>query len=136
MDGELTCDHLHGLAPTAYRCGAVFGIEIEVGGLRIYHQGSANLDDDELRIPARTTSSSPGSPGAASRLSIGSGILPRLDPRLVVPTHYDNFFAPLGSPQRYIRGVRLADLPAEIGCGRGRRSPGGCAADRPPHRLS
>ncbi len=23
-------------------------------------------------------------------------ILPRLDPRLVVPTHYDNFFTPLG----------------------------------------
>jgi hypothetical protein len=26
-------------------------------------------------------------------------ILPKLDPRLVVPTHYDNFFSPLGRPQ-------------------------------------
>ena len=26
MDGELTCDHLHGLNPVSYRCGAVYGI--------------------------------------------------------------------------------------------------------------
>ena len=32
MDGELTCDHLDGLAPGAYKCGAVYGIRIEVAG--------------------------------------------------------------------------------------------------------
>jgi len=49
MDGELTCDHLHGLVPGAYRCGAVWGIRVEVAGVSLYHQGSANLDDGELR---------------------------------------------------------------------------------------
>jgi L-ascorbate metabolism protein UlaG (beta-lactamase superfamily) len=41
-------------------------------------------------------------------------ILPKLDPRLVVPTHYDNFFSPLGRPQDYVRGVHLADVPREV----------------------
>src|SRR5207249_330703 len=49
MDGELTCDHLHGLVPTAYRCGQVWGIRIDVAGVTLYHQGSADLDDRELR---------------------------------------------------------------------------------------
>ena len=49
MDGPLTCDALDGLAPTAYKCGAVYGIRLEVAGISLYHQGSANLDDDELK---------------------------------------------------------------------------------------
>src|SRR5918997_3078284 len=48
MDGPLTCDHLDALSPGAYKCGAVYGIRIEVGGISMYHQGSANLDDAEL----------------------------------------------------------------------------------------
>ena len=48
MDGELTCDHLDGLSPSAYKCGVVWGIRIEVAGISLYHQGSANLDDREL----------------------------------------------------------------------------------------
>jgi L-ascorbate metabolism protein UlaG (beta-lactamase superfamily) len=41
-------------------------------------------------------------------------ILPKLDPRLVVPTHYDNFFSPLGRPQDYVRRVHLADVAGEV----------------------
>ena len=41
-DGDLTCEHLDGLSPGAYRCGQVWGISIEVAGMRFYHQGSAN----------------------------------------------------------------------------------------------
>ena len=48
MDGELTCEHLHGLVPTAYKCGTVWGIRIEVAGASLYHQGSADLDDEQL----------------------------------------------------------------------------------------
>ena len=49
MDGELTCEHLDGLAPGAYKCGAVYGIRIDVAGVSLYHQGSADLNDGELR---------------------------------------------------------------------------------------
>ena len=41
-------------------------------------------------------------------------ILPRLDPRVVVPTHYDDFFAPLDGRERFVRGVKLADLEGEV----------------------
>ena len=36
-------------APGAYKCGAVYGIRIEVAGITLYHQGSADLDDAELQ---------------------------------------------------------------------------------------
>ena len=42
-------------------------------------------------------------------------ILPKLDPALIVPTHYDDFFVPLSERAEPIANVRLAELPAEIG---------------------
>jgi L-ascorbate metabolism protein UlaG (beta-lactamase superfamily) len=41
-------------------------------------------------------------------------VLPRLDPRVIVPTHYDDFFAPLGGPERFVRNVNLSGLHDEI----------------------
>ena len=113
MDGPLTCEHLDGLAPGAYKCGAVYGIRIEVAGVTLYHQGSADLNDSELR----------GGPvdvflaGVAGRNvtpHYWERILPKLDPRVVVPTHYDNFFSPLGVPQDFVRRVNLSDVPREV----------------------
>ena len=51
---------------------------------------------------------------AASRRATGSGSCPSSIPRIVVPTHYDNFFSPLGRPQDFVRRVRLADVPHEV----------------------
>ena len=113
MDGELTCDHLHGLVPTAYKCGAVYGIRIDVAGVRIYHQGSADLDDDELPDEPVDVFLA-GVAGRSVTPRYWERILPRLDPRLIVPTHYDDFFMPLGSEEKFVRGVRLRDLPAEV----------------------
>src|SRR5690349_22557680 len=48
FDGPLTCEDVHALSPGAYRCGAVYGIRIEVAGISLYHQGSADLDDAQL----------------------------------------------------------------------------------------
>jgi len=113
-DGDLTCEHLDGLSPGAYRCGQVWGISIEVAGVRFYHQGSANLVDDAIR----------GRPvdiflaGVAGRNftpDYWKRILPRLDPGVVVPTHYDNFFRPLGRPMEFVSNVQLSELPGEIG---------------------
>ena len=33
----------------------------------------------------------------------------------VVPTHYDNFFRPLGQRLEFVANVQLAELPGEIG---------------------
>src|SRR3954451_11742534 len=49
MDGELTCEQLDGLVPGSYKCGGVYGIRIDVADISLYHQGSADLNDGELR---------------------------------------------------------------------------------------
>lgn len=113
MDGALTCDHLDGLAPGAYRCGAVYGIRIDVAGISLYHQGSADLDDAQLGDEPVDVFLA-GVAGRQITPRYWERILPRLDPRLVVPTHYDDFFAPLGRPQRFVRKVNLAAVPDEI----------------------
>jgi len=113
MDGELTCDHLDGLSPTAYKCGTVWGIRIDVAGVRLYHQGSANLDDPELREGPVDVFLA-GVAGRSVTPRYWERILPRLDPGLIVPTHYDDFFAPLGGEEKFVRGVKLAELPDEV----------------------
>lgn len=113
MAGELTCEHLDGLVPTSYRCGAVYGIRIDVAGISLYHQGSADLNDGELRDGPVDVFLA-GVAGRSVTPRYWERILPRLDPRIVVPTHYDNFFSPLGQPQDFVRRVQLADVPAEV----------------------
>jgi L-ascorbate metabolism protein UlaG (beta-lactamase superfamily) len=113
FDGELTCDHLHGLSPGAYRCGQVWGVRIEVAGISIYHQGSANLVDEALR-PQDVDVFLAGVAGRAVTPRYWERVLARLDPRAVVPTHYDDFFKPLGSELGFIRKVRLEAVPDEV----------------------
>jgi L-ascorbate metabolism protein UlaG (beta-lactamase superfamily) len=113
FDGELTCDHLHGLTPGAYRCGQVWGIRIEVAGIALYHQGSANLVDEALR-PEPVDVFLAGVAGRSVTPRYWERVLPRLDPRLVVPTHYDDFFKPLGAELGFLRKVRLEAVPEEI----------------------
>ena len=113
-DGELTCEHLDGLSPAAYRCGQVWGISIEVAGLRFYHQGSANLIDEAIRERGVDVFLA-GIAGRGFTRDYWRRILPRLDPGVVVPTHYDNFFRPLGRPLEFVTDVQLSELPAEIG---------------------
>jgi L-ascorbate metabolism protein UlaG (beta-lactamase superfamily) len=113
FDGELTCEQLDGLAPGAYRCGQVWGIRIEVAGIAFYHQGSANLRDDALREQPVDVFLA-GVAGRSVTPRYWARVLPRLDPRVVVPTHYDDFFAPLGHELRFVRRAQLAALPEEI----------------------
>ena len=113
-DGELTCEHLDSLSPAAYRCGQVWGISIAVAGVRFYHQGSANLVDEAVRergvdvFLARAA-------GRSFTERYWQRILPLLEPRVVVPTHYDNFFRPLGQQLEFVTAAELARLPEEIG---------------------
>jgi L-ascorbate metabolism protein UlaG (beta-lactamase superfamily) len=111
--GELTCDHLHDLSPAAYKCGQVWGIRIDVAGTSLYHQGSANLLDEALgREPVDVFLA--GVAGRSCTPHYWRRILPRLDPRVVVPTHYDDFFRPLARGLRLSRGVDLAAVPEEV----------------------
>jgi L-ascorbate metabolism protein UlaG (beta-lactamase superfamily) len=111
--GELTCDHLDGLCPSAYKCGQVWGIHIEVAGITLYHQGSAELDDDALRHRGVDVFLA-GIAGRNFSRRYWERILPRLDPAIVVPTHYDDFFRPLGGELALVTGAKLAELEGEI----------------------
>ena len=113
MDGELTCEQLDGLVPGSYRCGAVYGIRIDVAGISLYHQGSADLNDSELRADPVDVFLA-GVAGRSVTPHYWERVLPKLDPRIVVPTHYDNFFSPLGRPQDLLRRVQLAEVPREV----------------------
>jgi L-ascorbate metabolism protein UlaG (beta-lactamase superfamily) len=113
-DGDLTCEHLDGLTPGAYRCGQVWGISIKVAGLSFYHQGSANLIDEAVRERDVDVFLA-GVAGRNFTDDYWRRIIPRLDPKVVVPTHYDNFFRPLGQRLEFVSDVRLSALPGEIG---------------------
>jgi L-ascorbate metabolism protein UlaG (beta-lactamase superfamily) len=113
MAGELTCDHLHGLTPGAYKCGQVWGIRIEVAGVSFYHQGSADLLDDELPAEAVDFFLA-GVAGRSFTKNYWGRVLPKLDPAVIVPTHYDNFFTPLSEPLTPVAKAKLDQLPEEI----------------------
>lgn len=111
--GELTCDHLDHLTPQAYRCGQVWGLAIEVAGMRFYHQGSADFLEDELRdrdvdIFLCGVSGRRFTPRYVER------IVAALAPRAIVPTHYDDFFRPLDAPLRFSFNVNLTRFADEV----------------------
>jgi L-ascorbate metabolism protein UlaG (beta-lactamase superfamily) len=113
-DGELTCEHLDSLSPTAYKCGQVWGIHIEVAGMSFYHQGSANLLDDQIRHRGVDVFLA-GIAGRRFTDDYWARILNRLQPRVVVASHFDDFFRPLSSPAGFSLNVNLAAFPEEIG---------------------
>jgi len=112
FDGPLTCEDVHALSPGAYKCGAVYGIRIEVAGISLYHQGSADLDDAQAIEPVDVFLA--GVTGRQVTPRYWERILPRLDPRVLVPTHYDDFFAPLGRAMKLVRRVDLEGVPDEV----------------------
>lgn len=112
-DGELTCDHVDGFNAGAYRCGQVFGIEIEVAGLSGYHQGSANLIDDFVPRGGVDLFLA-GIAGRSFTPNYWPRILGRLQPRTVVASHFDNFLLPLNRPLGFSLNVNLAAWPEEI----------------------
>jgi L-ascorbate metabolism protein UlaG (beta-lactamase superfamily) len=113
FDGPLTCEDVHALSPGAYKCGAVYGIRIEVAGTSLYHQGSADLLDAELgHEPVDVFLA--GVTGRQVTPHYWERILPKLDPRVLVPTHYDDFFAPLENELKLVRKVDLEAVPDEV----------------------
>jgi L-ascorbate metabolism protein UlaG (beta-lactamase superfamily) len=113
FDGALSCEHLDALSPAAYKCGAVYGIEIEVAGKTLYHQGSANLIDEEVPTGGVDIFLA-GIAGRSFTPAYWPRILRRLQPAVVLANHFDDFFRPLDAPLGFSTNVNLAALPDEI----------------------
>lgn len=113
FDGALSCEHLDALSPAAYKCGAVYGIHVTVADATLYHQGSANLIDDEVPTGGVDLFLA-GIAGRSFTEAYWSRILSRLRPAVVVANHFDDFFRPLDAPLGFSTNVNLAGLPDEI----------------------
>jgi L-ascorbate metabolism protein UlaG (beta-lactamase superfamily) len=113
FDGELTCEHLDALSPSAYKCGQVWGIRIEVAGMTFYHQGSANLIDDALHHSSVDVFLA-GIAGRSFTRDYWARILPRLQPRAIVASHFDDFFRPIDASMGFSTNVNLAAVPEEV----------------------
>lgn len=77
-----------------YRMGGAFGILVDAGGTRIYHNGSADLVDAELAgqhadVLLACLAGRKGTQRYLERL------VAHLEPRVIIPTHHDAFFSPL-----------------------------------------
>ncbi len=112
-DGALSCEHLDHLSPAEYRCGAIYGIRIEVAGTTFYHQGSANLIDDEVPAGGADVFLA-GIAGRSFTPDYWSRILRRLQPSIVVAGHFDDFFRPATAPLGFTTNVNLTAFPDEI----------------------
>jgi L-ascorbate metabolism protein UlaG (beta-lactamase superfamily) len=114
FDGALSCEHLEALSPSAYKCGRIYGIHIEVAGTSFYHQGSANLIDDQVPT-AGVDVFLAGIAGRSFTEDYWRRILRRLQPATVLASHFDDFFRPLDAPLGFSTNVNLAALPDEVG---------------------
>ncbi len=112
-DGELTCDHVDGFNAGAYRCGQVYGIEIDVAGVKLYHQGSANLIDEAVPRGGVDVFLA-GIAGRSFTRDYWPRILGRLEPNVVVASHFDDFFRPLDGSLGFSTNVNLAAWPEEV----------------------
>lgn len=91
-----------------YPAGDVFGWMLEVGGLRVFHLGSAALMSppgdqvDLFLVPIQ---------GRSDICDVALQLLERVKPRLAIPHHHDDFFPPLSQTvelREFVDGARRA----------------------------
>ncbi len=112
-DGELTCEHLDELTPQRYRCGQVWGIHVAVAGITLYHQGSCDLLEDEMRHGDVDVLLA-GIAGRRFTRRYVARLIGRLRPNLIVPHHYDDFFRPLDAPMGFSLNVNVESFLHEV----------------------
>ncbi len=111
--GDITCEHVDGMACGAYRCGQVYGIHIEVAGLSLYHQGSADLIDEA--VPCRDVDLFlAGIAGRGFTRDFAGRALRALRPRWILPHHYDDFFVDLDAPMQFSLNVNFSAFVEEV----------------------
>ena len=95
-----------------YRAGDVYGILLRANGVAVYHNGSADLLDDELR-DERADVLLVGLAGRGATPRYVERLVGCLRPRVVVPMHYDAFFERLDRGVRLIPGIDLDGFLAD-----------------------
>lgn len=96
-----------------YLDGGVFGLLLESGGTTVYHNGSADLIDAELR-GVRADVVLVGLAGRFATPRYLERLAGLLEPRAVVPTHHDAFFAPLERGVHLLPGIDLDGFVSDV----------------------
>ncbi|NVB38873.1 MBL fold metallo-hydrolase [Pseudenhygromyxa sp. WMMC2535] len=111
--GDITCEHVDGLACSEYRCGQVYGLAITVEGFTIYHQGSADLIEDAVRHRDVDLFLA-GIAGRGFTDDFIGRAIRSFRPKVVLPHHHDNFFIGLDDPLRMSLNVNLCAFVEEV----------------------
>lgn len=98
----------------AYRCGAVFGTEIEVGGRRLFHVGSAELVEQNWRVGGVDLALACVA-GWTTTQRYPERLAAALSPGAVLLHHWDNFLHGLDHGARALPGMRFAQLVDRLG---------------------
>jgi L-ascorbate metabolism protein UlaG (beta-lactamase superfamily) len=93
----------------AYKCGAVFGVEIRVAGKKLYHLGSAELVDAEAPVKNVDLLLMCVAGWTASR-SLPERVGSLLAPGAVLLSHWDDFLRPIDRPAKLLPAMQLPRL--------------------------
>jgi L-ascorbate metabolism protein UlaG (beta-lactamase superfamily) len=96
-----------------YRMGGAFGILLTAKGTTVYHNGSADLVDANLR-GVHADLLLVGIAGRSATRDYVKRLTGLLDPAFVVPTHHDAFFAPLDEGVHLLPGIEVEGFVDEV----------------------
>ena len=97
-----------------YRCGAVFGAEIEVAGRRLFHVGSAELVESGWRV-ADVDLVLACVAGWTTTDRYPERLARALSPGAVLLHHWDNFLRSISDEVRALPAMRMAALVDRLG---------------------
>ncbi len=92
-----------------YRCGAVFGVEISVGGRTLFHLGSAELVERTLAVHNLDLLLLCVA-GWTKGDDVPERVLRALSPEAILLSHWDDFFRPLDEPVRALPALQMPTL--------------------------
>jgi L-ascorbate metabolism protein UlaG (beta-lactamase superfamily) len=93
----------------AYKCGAVFGVEIRVAGRTIYHLGSAELVDANVDVNHVDLLLACVAGWTTSR-DYPERVGHRIAPAAVLLSHWDDFLRPIDRPARMLPAMQMPRL--------------------------
>jgi L-ascorbate metabolism protein UlaG (beta-lactamase superfamily) len=103
--GEISdCDEVPNRI-TAFKCGAVFSLEIKVAGRTIIHVGSAELTDSVRSSNVDLALACVA--GWTKGERVPERFVRALSPRAILLSHWDDFFRPLDEPARILPAMKL-----------------------------
>ncbi len=97
----------------AYRCGAVFRVEVRVAGRTIVHVGSADLIDDAV-APIESDLVLACVAGWTTTKDYPERLLAAMRPGHILLSHWDNFFRPAALGARALPAMKLPVLTERL----------------------